>query len=681
MSSIDKYVATSAKEYNPKVHVYKSGGKIIGTINGHTVFSLRDRIGYLSSDEERVIRTSIEKYERNEQEMKERERLERERLERERLERERLERERLERERIERERREKELAEKKRQEKYNELKSKISATKQRLAASKKEMLNAVAATEANLDFSTLLNNLGGNFNIESFHARAEALVAEVSRCRRRIEDEYERKLGQIKAVTYTERDSISQYQEAISRVTGIGVNISEVRIPTDKIIAFRREIASLRAAIDEVNKIAAELKKMEFNGLSSVIVSATLKEIGEWPIAKISDARRLIAHIQSKIEEIRNIEISNNMNAHNTIVESLNGLLSACYSLREFDVQQTYVARGNKEEILEKANKILKLYGELDKGDYTTCSKDRIDMIISTIQSIVVRGASDEDALTQLNAFENEYRKYKINDELLSDSYRDYLSKRQILLENNISLKDIGEFDPHDCERQINRLNEMVANLEIEAAISRARMSYIHACTAMEEMGYLLLNSNFGSVDDTETHITNNEDALACEALFVIPGCEGVVWQLIVTDQGIIRRLKGIRRGSNNLATDIARVKEVARIIDNSGEVEQYYSRYIKLSQSEAMPEYAVDTNTENVDDIIRELGYVMLDTPEMEEAFNQMVASGSEEDKQKWASRIKGANNGQILAAVGSAQNDRSDIARRRADEIRQRTRNNNAN
>ena len=113
MSSIDKYVATSAKEYNPKVHVYKSGGKIIGTINGHTVFSLRDRVGYLSSDEERVIRTSIEKYERNEQEMKERERLERERLERERLERERLERERLERERIERERREKELAEKK----------------------------------------------------------------------------------------------------------------------------------------------------------------------------------------------------------------------------------------------------------------------------------------------------------------------------------------------------------------------------------------------------------------------------------------------------------------------------------------------------------------------------------------------------------------------------------------
>ena len=81
MSSIDKYVEGEARSCNPRVHVYKRFGQIVGEIDGHTVFSISDRYGYLSDSERNTIHSSIMAYEEEE---KERQRREQERLENER---------------------------------------------------------------------------------------------------------------------------------------------------------------------------------------------------------------------------------------------------------------------------------------------------------------------------------------------------------------------------------------------------------------------------------------------------------------------------------------------------------------------------------------------------------------------------------------------------------------------
>ena len=59
MSSIDKYVEGEARSCNPRVHVYKRFGQIVGEIDGHTVFSISDRYGYLSDSERNTIHSSI----------------------------------------------------------------------------------------------------------------------------------------------------------------------------------------------------------------------------------------------------------------------------------------------------------------------------------------------------------------------------------------------------------------------------------------------------------------------------------------------------------------------------------------------------------------------------------------------------------------------------------------------
>ena len=78
MSSIDKYVRTEARKYNPNVEVEHVMGRLVGKVNGKVVFNLADRYGYLNEHERSIIQESMNRYEE--------ERLEKERQERLRIE-------------------------------------------------------------------------------------------------------------------------------------------------------------------------------------------------------------------------------------------------------------------------------------------------------------------------------------------------------------------------------------------------------------------------------------------------------------------------------------------------------------------------------------------------------------------------------------------------------------------
>ena len=69
---------------------------------------------------------------------------------------------------------------------------------------------------------------------------------------------------------------------------------------------------------------------------------------------------------------------------------------------------------------------------------------------------------------------------------------------------------------------------------------------------------------------------------MACEGIFAIPGCEGVVLQIIATENGIMRRVIGVQR-TNGTSTSVARVMEVAKKIEDSGEIDECFGRYSEI--------------------------------------------------------------------------------------------------
>jgi len=68
MSSIDKYILSEAKRYNPNVEIEKSRGFIKGKLNGTVLFKIADRYGYINSAESEQIREAMRGYELKQEE-------------------------------------------------------------------------------------------------------------------------------------------------------------------------------------------------------------------------------------------------------------------------------------------------------------------------------------------------------------------------------------------------------------------------------------------------------------------------------------------------------------------------------------------------------------------------------------------------------------------------------------
>jgi len=152
-------------------------------------------------------------------------------------------------------------------------------------------------------------------------------------------------------------------------------------------------------------------------------------------------------------------------------------------------------------------------------------------------------------------------------------------------------------------------------------------MTFILACETMEKMGYRAIYCNLGKGDDSE-------DALAAEAIYAIPGCEGVVFRVVAAEYNITRTLVGVKRASGS-TTSVEHVMEVARRIEDSGELDEYFSSYAEASGVAISPVGAVDSYTEGSEAVIMENGCFSLG--EAEESYDKIVASATEEQRRRW--------------------------------------------
>lgn len=625
MSSIDKYVEGEARSCNPHVRVVNSGGMIKGYIGGNLVFSIADRYGYLSDSERSTIRNSIHEYEAEEQE----------RIRREQI--------RIENERIAA---------------RNALKSAVVATKNNIRESYTNAQRLSMETAASLSVASDLDSLK-KYNISSYIERAQTLEKKLKSCTEKLDSEYRAKVQEIESFERSIRDDSNrqtyiQQQDSLKR---IHINFTSVEFPVSEIEQLKLEIEKLKEAISQIENIEKELKKINQDGLIGSIAASALKEIKEFNISSLDDVNKLLLRVQEHLAEIRNLKFQQQSKERSDQIALLNGILKTCAQLREYLISQPYESTNNRSEIVETANRVLGIYSELDTADYTTCSKEKIKEAYELVQEVLVGAASDEQTLEHLRRMLEEGFIYKRDDQLQADNYADYLKKYNELIERGVALEEIEAFDPANYEEQKKRLNAQLLGLDVQEGVNRTRTSFMMAWKVMEDMGYRLLYHNMGG---------EGSDALACEGIFVRPGCEGVVWQIVASDCNISRKIIGVER-TTGMSTSIKRIREVAEIAEHDGEVQEFFERYAEEGGGQLEVTTDVYTDSPDCEQAIQANGCFKL-TEEGEQCMDKLVQTEDASERKKWSTRL-GAGQVQTRADTSGAPRSIREEESRRAD------------
>ncbi|MGN0813406.1 MAG: hypothetical protein ACI4MQ_07860 [Candidatus Coproplasma sp.] len=629
MSSIDKYVEGEARSINPNVRVEKIGSHIYGYMNGTRIFSIADRYGYLDDTERSTIRDAIKAYEA---EQAERERRERIRLENERIA------------------------------ALNALKSSIAGVKNRLLEAYNNAQRLCSQTDSSLNgVASVLNSLN-SYNISAYFERGKTLKAKSESGKARLESRYRTSLSEVGRIERSISDGQST-EKCISQrneLRWINFNVSSADLPNAEIEQFKGEVLKLKEALTQVKLIETELNKVKRDGLAGSIAASALKEIKQYEIRSLEDVNALLLAVQNHLVEIQNASFQQQSKERSDQIELLNGILKSCSYCREYVINQNYEAVDNRVEIVKTASSVLGMYSELDTAAYTTCSREKIKEAYELTQSVLIGSASDVQTLEHLKRLQEEGAIYKRDDILQADNYADYLKKQKELIERGVSLEEIEAFNPIDYSKQLDRLNEQLLGLDVQEEVDKTRTSFIMAWKAMEDMGYRMLYHNMGG---------EGADALACEGVFVIPGCEGVVCQVVVSGTKVIRRIIGVER-VNGMTTPIQRVLEVAKQLELDGEVEEFFNRYSEEGGGELTVLTDVYSDDENSEQAINDNGCFLL-TEEGERCFDKLVKTDDAKAKEKWRSRV---STGQIQTTVegkGTSRDMRDDRSKQAYDTL----------
>lgn len=621
MSSIDKYVEGEARAYNPNIRVEKRSGRIVGYIGRSMVFDIADRYGYLNAEERTIIRDSISTYE---EEQRERERRERVRLENERVS------------------------------ARTELKREISLVRNAIDKSYRSAEDRYSNVANNMNLSSKLSKLSG-CDLSGYEVRISEIEQKVRICGDSIKKDYQKQLAEIENFKSSIRDDAStqEYIEQRSALRHIRTSIESKALPVAEIGRLESELDKLAELLEEVKAVESELGRVSSNGLAGSIARTAIEEIHSERIGSLKDVNDLLRKLREQLSEISHVEFENRTQERADLIALSNGIFKARSQSRVYNVKQDYAAASYRDEITETANAVSSVYSELRIADYTTCSEDRIAEVCDIVQEILISTKSDERTLDSLQKLLDEGEMYKRDDALQADNYADYKHKVEELTNRGYPIEDVKAFDPRGYEEQSQRLNELLLQQDIAEAASRTKTTFLMACKTMEDMGYCMLHYDMGGEE-------KEGDDLACEAIYVMPGCEGVVWKLIASDCNISRKLIGIQRASGTCTT-VDRVREVATRIEEYGEINDYFNGYSKVGGGELIVTSAIDSDTEGCDDAISDNGCFVL-SEKGEAYYDQLMSESTAEQRAKWETKIpKNSHSVTVSAKVGSERETES--------------------
>ena len=569
MSSIDKYVRTEARKYNPNVEVEHVMGRLVGKVNGKVVFNLADRYGYLNDRERSIIQESMNRYEE-----------------------ERLEKERQERLRIE--------AEKKAA--LRRFEQSVASVKARI---EQAHLSSIAAIDRSLDMLSLSQRLStlSHFNLAPFIERKEELLDRLKTIKKDVQVEHQRRILNIDSslksaqdmtlaseVYSCEQNMLKSQQETVS-----------LQLPTDEISGLLSELTTIEQALSQLTNIETELKKIEGSATVRSIIQTALEQITRQPISSKEDVEKLLNAIYDDLSKIKSIQFAEHTKKDFGAIDEI--LLNLENTIRTYSVQSTIEAQSFKDEIYVVANRAINVYTDLANSQYTTCDEKAIESAMDFARSAVLGAKDDRQTYERLLQIISDADSYRAKDSLLRAEYNTYSDMITELLSRGVDVSLETRFNAGDPQAQLRRLEEMIYQKDISDAASRTTVNYLTACEVMEEMGFEMVYYNM-------------EDSLANEAIFAKKGYEGVVWQVIVSDNHIRRRMIGINATieGRHVQTSRERVKEVSLVFDKQNEPIEFFKRMAdkgaERPQLLGVVDALHDVDGEHSDSAIAENGY-----------------------------------------------------------------------
>lgn len=582
MSSIDKYVEREAQQLDPRISVRHEGGNIVGRINGDLVFSIQDRYGFLNSYESSIISASTQRYHQQEQ------------MERERM----------------------------RIQAQNELKIAVKAKINSLNAGK---MTAQKTTDNFIREIVALSQKTANGlgDLSAYTQKLSSLRNLISQSGKDAEATYTQKINLLTSIGGTARndETIASYQSRLNRVNEVNTEIVY-----DISNTARQQLSKLKEDIDEIQRRSAKIRQ-KVSQLGKLGISFRTNVI---KINSVLDIDRLEKELDARIAEIENIKLDqmarDRLSSINEIELTLNSQES-----RSNHVFNDYTITSYEDEISNESRKVRSAYNSLKttcETSFSTCDADEIAKVIACLDEIDALKPTDEKTYRLLKSFMEKYTTYLTEDKKHLHNYRDYCAKVDELKQNGLSEYEIESFNPRTYEsEQKARITNRLLELDYNKSSRFAQEHMTIAINHFQKKGYIPIKIELGA---------GGEDSLACEAVFAIPGCQGIVVQVVTDEKGIHKKLLGIQR-TNGQSTSTARVLEVSRRLDNDGDG---FNDASILYQDGFMVSSAIDSNTQNAEKYIESNGVYRLDEKE-ETVYDEIHSKATLEAKEKWATRL----------------------------------------
>lgn len=574
MSSIDKYVASEAKKYDPAVKVTNVGGRIIGRLNGQVVFNIADRYGYLNASEAAKIRQGIEQYKRDIEEMARR---------------------------VEEER----LAARARAE---------SALKRK----RREASEAVAAIAAREKTPTLTFNPTSftGFNADKLKARVAEVNAEYASAVKRAKNEAAATASEIESIGAEIAPTLSaeEYRRIERRLGNISIERGDFSKASVKKAEVSAEIATLSEAVrrvrDALNGINVKAIPAELRG----IIEAMISEVRGYELSSVDDVDKMLAHIDNAVTIVNGrIEESKDA-ALMAEARELEGALIACREIKSFVEENSYDSVSFEVEIEENSKILLNIIQDLKSAPYTTASEGYLAEA-ERIADEALR-CKDEATLKNVNRCIEQLKTVKEKDRVLEADYDDYEARTSELRSRGVDVSDevfdARAYDSGD-RSQTSRLIKKQIDAGIREASNNAAIHMSIADESMEELGYVLVKADAS-------------DPCAPEAYYAKEGMPGVLCKVsaeaavVENEDGEVHLVWGVRRTLVGVtdgvdATDVETVKRAAAAMELSGEVSEFINRVAEKSGGDVIigDDY-VDAESEGSELAIEANGALMLE-------------------------------------------------------------------
>ena len=585
MSSIDKYVEEHAQGLDRRVRVTNRNGHIVGKIDGRVVFDVADRYGYLNDSERRQIERGVNAYLAEEAEERRRRREEEERRRRE-----------------EEERRRREEEERRRR---------LEAERQAAIASGRTVIqnkirevenffNGISApAKSNVQPNREILEL---FDVSEFLNSAQDEINQINRdATRDIQNKKQSVLNLLNS-NLNSLPNVPNAEEA-RNVANRSSNVKYSFDPSGYNDRSNKLNKQLNETIQACNRVYEQVMAFDrkYNNSTSKSLIQRVKNI---KIRNTKDLKQVLNMIESAVGALESEEEKRVMQ------ESIKALSKANEGLMQLNLQadvnlgEKYEIPTFDVEINEVKQNLTAIREELLSAEYSTCSAE----IMMEVENYLSELQLGEQAYSKGKEIADRLKTVKLQDQRLRPAYDAFIRAKDDALKFGVDVP--FDFDPDDPEGQIDAIAEKVAIKQIEDANEEMwnRGQATHAL--MDGLRYDLIGMK--EEEGMLVYIYAREDL------------EGVVMQVNVTEEGIRRKLIGIKM--NGQESSVETIKEAARILEEQGEPELFMGGY-----RTAFPEAFVAgdvgwSDSEGIEQVLEENGVYDLDEEGKVEAYRQIV-------------------------------------------------------